>query len=479
MPSEKNRKQLDIEAFKSHPEVVACVQQVQKLSKQVSDVLDSDGHQYVDLVQKGGGVLGIALVGYVYILEEANIRFLKLAGTSAGAINTSLMVIPGDKTRAKTDFLLKALIDLDLFKLVDGHPFARRLIMGFVKKPDFLKQMKKRAAASIGILVGLLLLCLMFLGLQHQYPLQAATCGLFILAGLYILGLGALFIYGASLLVRLKNSGFGINPGDFFYNWIKRNMVAKGINNTQDLIARAEITPPLLMRKPRQESTDDLKGKVVFIASELVTQNKFELPGMATLFRAKDKENEIHPAGFVRASMAIPVFFESFYVRDVPGDNDDLNLLWKEKFNLSAPPHTLRFVDGGILSNFPIDLFFNPSINKPRLPTFGIDLDDTDPSDKSGDADNWTFGGYLGRMFNTVRFYYDKDFRLKNRILEKGVGKVPVYKFNWLNFFLTDQQKIDLFVAGAQAAAHFLEEFDWTVYKGERISYAESQKSSK
>jgi hypothetical protein len=36
----------------------------------VYDTLDGAGHQYVNLVQKGGGVLGVALVGYIYILEQ-------------------------------------------------------------------------------------------------------------------------------------------------------------------------------------------------------------------------------------------------------------------------------------------------------------------------------------------------------------------------------------------------------------------------
>ena len=40
----------------------------------VSDILDAQGHQYVDLVQEGGGVLGIALVGYTYIMEKAGIQ---------------------------------------------------------------------------------------------------------------------------------------------------------------------------------------------------------------------------------------------------------------------------------------------------------------------------------------------------------------------------------------------------------------------
>ena len=36
----------------------------------ISDVLDGQGNQYVNLVQKEEGVLGVALVGYTYILEK-------------------------------------------------------------------------------------------------------------------------------------------------------------------------------------------------------------------------------------------------------------------------------------------------------------------------------------------------------------------------------------------------------------------------
>jgi NTE family protein len=56
-----------------------------------SDIEDVQGNQYVDLVQEGGGVLGIALVGYTYVLETAGIRFFSLAGTPAGAINTIMI----------------------------------------------------------------------------------------------------------------------------------------------------------------------------------------------------------------------------------------------------------------------------------------------------------------------------------------------------------------------------------------------------
>lgn len=36
-------------------------------------------------------MLGVGLLGYTYVLEQAGIRFIGLGGTSAGAINTLLM----------------------------------------------------------------------------------------------------------------------------------------------------------------------------------------------------------------------------------------------------------------------------------------------------------------------------------------------------------------------------------------------------
>src|SRR6476661_8535253 len=101
MPARTNTSTISIEDFTQQPEVLNCLQLLEaKYGKGgenliVSDVIDDEGHQYVNLVQKGGGVLGVALVGYTYILEQMNIRFIRLAGTSAGAINTALMTVGG------------------------------------------------------------------------------------------------------------------------------------------------------------------------------------------------------------------------------------------------------------------------------------------------------------------------------------------------------------------------------------------------
>ena len=103
------------------------------------------------------------------------------------------------------------------------------------------------------------------------------------------------------------------------------------------------------------------------------------------------------------------------------------------------------------------------------MPSFGIDLDDSLPHiDRGENSHNWALGSFMGKMLNTMRGYYDKDFVLKNRVYERGVGSVKLNEFNWLNFFLTDQDKIAMFVKGAQAATQFLKTFNWEEYKKER-----------
>jgi NTE family protein len=435
----------------------------------VSDVVDAEGHQYVNLVQKGGGVFGIALVGYTYILEEMGIRFLRLAGTSAGAINTALITVIKNKEEKKSAEVLQAICDLDFFSLVDGHPAARWLIRKFITKKDFVAKARNWLFFLLGFFALLIATDVVLVGLRSHYPvLDAWTGACFILSGFWSLLIGAIVSYTFNLLKRLKNSGFGINPGDVFYDWIKRLLLENGVVTVSDLNKKARACPPLSLRVHNESGLDDLKGDVTFITSELVTQNKIQFPAMCSLFSTDI--DTMQPAGFIRASMSIPVFFESYMINDIPYSDDRIIAAWNTFFHNSSPPANARFVDGGILSNFPISIFYNASIPVPRLPSFGIDLDDSKPGDKGENAFNWSLGGYLGRMFNTIRNYYDKDFLLKNEVYQKGVGKVDLSddKYNWLNFFLSDPDKIDMFAMGAQAACEFLKTFDWAMYKDNR-----------
>jgi len=466
---------ISVQDFTGHPEVKKCLDALQqKFTKAnpliVSDVIDEQGNQYAHLVQKGGGVLGVALVGYTYILESMGIRFLKQAGTSAGAINTALMTVIGAKQDVKSPGVLQAICDLEFFSLVDGHPVARWIIKRFITDENFAGKAKRWIAILLSCFTILIAADILLIGLQHPYPSLSFWAGLsFLLTGVVFLGLAVAVIYGATLLKRLKNAGFGINPGDFFYDWIKMQFRSNGVNNVSDLNNKAAAPiPGLRLRVPSPEGMNDLDGSVTFIASELSSRNKIQLPEMCDLFRKPEDIEKLQPAGFVRASMSIPLFFESYFINDIPCNDPGIRKIWKERFNEPDPPSCARFVDGGILSNFPINLFYNPKVTVPRLPVFGIDLDDSTPGDKGKYAESWSLMGYFGRMFSTIQNNSDKEFLLKNKVYDKGVGKIKVAQYNWLNFFLPPQKKIELFVLGAQAAAEFLENFDWEGYKRER-----------
>jgi NTE family protein len=510
MPAGTNS--ISIEDFTQQSEVIECLRQLEARYGKggenliVSEVVDSDGHQYVNLVQKGGGVLGVALVGYTYILEQMNIRFIRLAGTSAGAINTALMAVggakltpgsdrkvSGNKKIEKSKGILKAICDLNFFDLVDGHPVAKFIIKQFITSADFSKQVEHWINRIVLFLVLLPVLDLVCLGLQYKVQwVSYFTEAFFIITCFYAALLIAFAAYLYYLLNRLKIAGFGINPGDYFYDWIKERLIENHVNSVSDLIDVASTpVPGLHLRGQPDNELTDLGGDVTFIASEIVSENKIEFPRMWNLF-TKDM-NKLQPAGFVRASMSIPLFFESYFINNIPCKDNDIKAAW-QMLNEEDPPSTARFVDGGILSNFPLNLFFNPNVSEPRLPTFGIDLDDQKEAkevfgklnkesqaldeDKSKRAETWSFGAYLYRIFNTVRFYYDKDFLIKNNFFKSGIGVIPLKGYNWLNFFLTDKEKQQMFVLGAKAATKFLlEDFNWSNYKQDGAKLRQNLKS--
>ena len=379
--------QLAPKDFVRHPEVVSCINELKKKfgdgfeKLNVSDTLDEDGHQYVNLVQKGGGVLGVALVGYTYILEQAGIRFLRLAGTSAGAINTSLSVVIGKKEEAKSEKTLQYLCDLNFFNLVDGKPFIRWLIRNFITNQKFEKNMKKWIQGIVSVLFVLVVADFTFLAFRSHEWARIALPFSVLLTGTHLLLITSLIIYINYLFRSLRESGHGVNPGNYFYNWIKKIMDENAVSNVTELNKKASSFPNLKVRNPETQNAGTLFGDVTFITSELVSENKIEFPKMANLFR--ENPDDLHPAHFVRASMSIPIFFESHTIDNIDQNSIKIKAAWMEHFgDVDEIPDIARFIDGGMLSNFPINIFYNPKVIEPRLPSWGIDLDDTDPNAK-------------------------------------------------------------------------------------------------
>ncbi|WP_149206799.1 patatin-like phospholipase family protein [Flavobacterium johnsoniae] len=125
----------EIGAEKLGTNLLSVSERLEKLSdKRFSDVISKDENgrilQWINFVQEGGGTLGISLVGYAFVLEYVGIRFLRIAGTSAGAINTLFLAAMGNKDEPKSAELYDMMMDDKRFSLksfVDAK-------LGIVKK---------------------------------------------------------------------------------------------------------------------------------------------------------------------------------------------------------------------------------------------------------------------------------------------------------------------------------------------------------
>lgn len=392
--------------------ITAEAEQFKNSKIMVSDTIDSSGHQYVDLVQEGGGVLGIALVGYTYIMEQAGIRFFSLAGTSAGAINTLMLASLGKVEDEKSEIILKYLVKKNLFDFVDGAPSPKRLIQSYVNGE--LKGFKLRTIPQM---------------------------------------IKAILI----LFRRL-----GINPGVDFEKWITGILNGHDIKNTQQLLELREKLPEGIKFRGSNEKFVS-KPRLVIVASDLTTQSKVHFPEMAELYW--DSPGEVHPAKYVRASMSIPLFFNSFEIKNIP-TGPSAPQLWKEhvRYKGDKVPGTVRMVDGGLLSNFPINVFHQTS-KMPTRPTFGVRLSAARATLNKTNR----LLPYLGSMIKTMRHLYDADFILKHPDYWRLICRLDTDNdFNWLDFNMSEENKLKLFEVGARGAMDFLNDFNWKEYKNDR-----------
>ena len=398
--------------FTENPGILSLLKRAEDLQiqrKRFSDIEDEDGHQYVDLVQEGGGVLGIALVGYTFILEKAGIRFFSLAGTSAGAINTLLVASLGNPGQAVSEKIIEILTNKNLFDFVDGQPYIRKLLK---------KAIMKRG--GIG----------------------------------WTIALNVFKIY-----YDLKEK-LGVNPGSDFENWIEKILSSEGIQTTDDLI-NLRKTLPKGIKNINDPNDSYFHPKLAIITAEVTTHTKVEFPKMASLYWKKP--GEVSPSQFVRASMSIPFFFEPLSVDDLP-DHGKMNVFNWDKFASYSGevPYSVKFVDGGIFSNFPINVFHRRDLKPPRMPSFGVRLS----TYRQAFSKTKSMFNFSGAIISTMRQIYDYDFLLKNPDYKQLICFIDAdKKFNWLDFNITREKQIELFNLGAQKGIEFLERFDWEKYK--------------
>ncbi|MEM7036017.1 MAG: patatin-like phospholipase family protein [Bacteroidota bacterium] len=390
------------------PEILAILEQVRQYDESVgglviSDTIDGLGHQYVDLVQEGGGVWGISLLGYTYVLEQMGIRFMNLGGTSAGAINTLLMAAAARPEEEKTMKLLEILLSKNLSEFIDGNWRVKKLVKAINRKASTL----------------------------------------------------TLLFWGFMNMGNLKRN-WGLNPGRHFQKWLESTLDKFGIQTTEDLLARMNNFPDSIQfRDPSIYPKSHLKSRLAIIAADLTTRTKVEFPEMAALYFRNPKT--LNPAQYARASMSIPIFFTPVLAHELEKDPQT----WSDLAEYHGPiPSAAVLVDGGIMSNFPIDAF-HLSHGIPSRPTLGIKLGlgRKAPPKVQGYTD------VAAACFTAARNIRDQQFITDNPDYRRLVSSIDTTGYDWMNFDVSDDTKRALFVRGAQAARDFLLEFDWQAYK--------------
>jgi NTE family protein len=484
--------------------------------KEFSDILDAEGNQYVEFVQEGGGVWGSALVGYLYGLEIFGIRFLKVAGTSAGAINTMLITACKTKEEAKSEVIKDILFNWNFADFMDGKPYVKTTIHAMLNNKNFLK-----------INLYIIVVVLAFFGvLAFVLPTQT-TWETKILFSIPLLLVIIMVLCLAKLYSDLKKRNSGLNPGNTFLNQMKEVLEGFGIRTVAALnekfvqrgkdlnlnyrygngmeyyaIALNSIEE---IKVNNQKHIDEIRYKIFYesavnndyykkdpfyllkseytvITTDINAKIKVELPSMANLYWSEEELKHISPAEFVRASMSVPFFFEPMQKR-IDKNNDSVKYAWK--FWMNTKQEDINpvgvFIDGGSISNFPIDLFHSADIFYPRLPLFGVQLtSDSDILSEKGKTSEQILKSplsYAGNIISTLKGFNDKTFLTKHTFYHLfSIQTVNCGTSNWLNFFMKREEKEELFNRGFSAALDFLNNFDWEKYKCERMMLSMKEK---
>jgi NTE family protein len=240
----------------------------------------------------------------------------------------------------------------------------------------------------------------------------------------------------ASLFGRLGPLGKGIEilfhdgmyKGQYLLDWLTEQLAAVDKQTFGDL------------RLDDPDAAPDLKHtyKLVVMTSDLSEGRLVQLPWdyEARLKRKPDGEKV---ADAVRMSMSIPLFFQP----------------WRDGGSC--------FVDGGMLSNFPVGVFDRNDGQAPRWPTFGIKLSGRPDANQKPNS----IGGPIGllkAMVATMTNFHDQMYldqpSVQDRTIFVDCGKLRATDFN-----LSDSDKRMLFDSGRAAAEKFLSTWNFEAYK--------------
>lgn len=232
----------------------------------------------------------------------------------------------------------------------------------------------------------------------------------------------------------------GVYEGKYAHSWLQDLLERKGVTTFADLP----------YGDPDYEPEDDSQRfRLVVMASDVSRGCLRRLPWDYGRYGCPPGEQPVADA--VRASMSIPFFFEPVLLRDRETGKDS------------------TLVDGGMLSNFPVDVF-DARGREPRWPTFGIKLSARAKSVEGTICDVHGPVTLAKAMLKTMSSFYDRLHIDQPSVQERTIF-VDTGKIQAIDFDLTREQSDWLFEQGRAAAEAFFDGadgqpgWDWEAYK--------------
>jgi NTE family protein len=230
----------------------------------------------------------------------------------------------------------------------------------------------------------------------------------------------------------------GIYKGDFAHDWIRSQLASLGVRTFADLAFDDQNLLP------------EQRYRLVVTAADVTTGQLVRLPwDYRRLYGLDPDEQQVADA--VRASMSIPFFFRTAKLT-------------------SAIGLTSTLIDGGLLSNFPIDSFDRRDLKPPRWPTFGVTLLPNLPqgNDKvipALAAVNWVFGGppLIEELITTMIVGRDQAYLNQPWVSSRAI-RVDSSNVGFLDFNISTKQMQELYQNGYNAAVEFLNTWSWAEY---------------
>ncbi|AFM17879.1 putative esterase of the alpha-beta hydrolase superfamily [Mycolicibacterium chubuense NBB4] len=232
-------------------------------------------------------------------------------------------------------------------------------------------------------------------------------------------------------------SGDGIYRGDALRRWVAAQLADYGVETFADLAIDDPQLPP------------EQRYRLVVTVADVTLGQLVRLPwDYERVYGLNPDEQSVADA--VRASTAIPFFFRPATLASSAGRASTL-------------------VDGGLLSNFPIDSLDRIDGKPPRWPTFGVTLLPNLPADNEQVIPALRplhlLGGptLLEQVVTTILVGRDQAYLNQPWVGARTI-RIDTSEVGVLDFDLSQPEKETLYGDGLRAGEAFLSTWDWTEY---------------